>query len=416
MSDAALQLTSHETEILAGAAGPGAALAMRVVARFAEVLGATSLIKVTSAHIDGCGLLSESSLEFAEHLAELGAVVTIPATLSMGPLDLQNWQAWDIPKPFAAKALRQAEAYQKMGCIPCWTCAPYQSYLIPRFGQHVAWGESNAVCYANSVLGARTNRCADFLDICAAIIGRVPRWGLHLNANRLAKIHCELVGFDDTFWHEELHHAALGSLLGRLVGDDVPVLTGLPSEVSNDCLKALGAAAASSGSLAMFHAVGITPEATTFAIATGGATPKNTFQITPEDLAATLEELHTAPRDAKVDQIVLGCPHFSFEQFTQLAEIIASLGEGASAKIPLTVITAATTLLLVQRAGLLPAIEAFGVRITCDTCLFHTPLLPKTTRILMTNSGKCAYYAPGELDVEVCVGTIEQCVLRAEAG
>ena len=179
-----VQLSKRDEQFLNGQHGEAARMAMRIVTRMAEVLDARELMDITQAHIDGCGLLSETGLEFAETLAAKGGQVCVPTTLNMGPLDLQNWREFGIDEDFAGKAIRQAKAYEDMGCIPTWTCAPYQSYLTPRFGQQIAWGESNAICYANSVLGARTNRYADYMDICAAITGRVPKCGLHLKENR----------------------------------------------------------------------------------------------------------------------------------------------------------------------------------------------------------------------------------------
>jgi len=175
-----VKLSRQDNEFLDGRRGKAGRMAMRIVVRMAEVADAPELMDISQAHIDGCGLLSDAGLEFAETLAAGGGRVSVPTTLNMGPLDLQNWEHFGVNKEFAAKAVRQGKAYTDMGCIPTWSCAPYQGYLTPRFGQQIAWGESNAICYANSVLGARTNRYGDFMDICAAITGRAPKCGLHL--------------------------------------------------------------------------------------------------------------------------------------------------------------------------------------------------------------------------------------------
>ncbi|MBL7223373.1 MAG: DUF521 domain-containing protein, partial [Candidatus Brocadiae bacterium] len=191
-----LHLTPDDERMLDGHHGEAARLAMAIVARMAEVTDATELMDITQAHIDGCGLLSGASLEFAERLANGGGRVCVPTTLNMGPIDLQHWRDFAVPEDYADRAVRQGRAYEAMGCVPTWTCAPYQGYLTPRFGQQIAWGESNAICYANSVLGARTNRYADYLDICAAVTGRVPKQGLHLAENRRGQLLIRLVGFD----------------------------------------------------------------------------------------------------------------------------------------------------------------------------------------------------------------------------
>jgi len=310
-----LRLSDRERRMLDGELGEGARLAMSIVARMAEVMDASELMAVTQAHIDGCGLLTDASLELAETLAGNGAKVSIPTTLNMGPLDLQHWREHGIDEAFAAKAIRQAEAYETMGCIPTWTCAPYQGYLTPRFGQQIAWGESNAVAYANSVLGARTNRYGDYIDICAAITGRVPRCGLHLTANRRGQLLLRLVGFEPELLGDDIFYPVFGHLLGPLVGEKIAVIEGLPPGATDDQLKALGAAAASSGSVALFHAVGLTPEAPTRQAAFQGGEPERVIDVRVADWQEALADLSTAEEGAKLDVVVLGCPHFSFAEF-----------------------------------------------------------------------------------------------------
>jgi len=403
--------------MLDGHHGRAARLAMSVVVRMAEVLDAAELMDVSQAHIDGCGLLSEASLEFAEKLAAEGAKVCIPTTLNMGPLDLKNWRSFGVPEDFAAKAIRQAAAYEQMGCIPTWTCAPYQGYLTPRFGQQIAWGESNAVCYANSVLGARTNRYGDYIDICAAITGRVPCCGLHLAENRRGEILLRLVDIDPDSWQDESSYAALGHLIGPKVGDMIPVIEGLPPAATGDQLKALAAAAASSGAVAMFHAVGVTPEANTAQQAFAGRRPQQTVEITAADLLAARADLSTAGEGDKLDEVVLGCPHFSFDEFRRLAALLAAEDvERFDPDVTFTVISSRASYALARQSNCFDVLQAFGVRITLDTCLFHTPLLCPETKVIMTNSGKCAYYAPGELNVQVAFGTMADCVRSAVCG
>ena len=410
-------LTDRDRRLLDGERGEGARLAMRIVVRMAEVMGAAELMDVTQAHIDGCGLLTGASLEFAETLAAGGACVAVPTTLNMGPLDLEHWREFGIDEAFAAKAIRQADAYEAMGCIPTWTCAPYQGYLTPRFGQQIAWGESNAVVYANSVLGARTNRYGDYIDICAAITGRVPRCGLHLSANRHGQVLVRLVGFEPGRLRDPVFYPVLGHLLGPLAGDRVPVLEGLPRDASDDQLKALGAAVASSGAVALFHAVGLTPEAPTREAAFGGREPEADVEIGPSDWAAALADLSSADEGATLDVVVLGCPHFSFAEFRQLAEAIEAVGgRTVHPGVELIVITSRQAHALARSVGLLETLAAFGAKVTLDTCVFHTPLVRPEAQVLMTNSGKCAYYAPGELGVRVAFGGLADCVRSAVEG
>ena len=409
-----IRLTDRDRQGLDGRSGEGTRLAMSIIVRMAEVCGAEELLDVTQAHIDGCGSLSDSSLQFAETLASGGAEVSIPTTLNMGPLDLQNWKAFGVPGDFAAKAIRQARAYTDMGCIPTWTCAPYQGYLTPRFGQQIAWGESNAVVYANSVLGARTERYGDYIDISAAVTGRVPRQGLHLKENRRGQLLVRLVDFDPGRLREETFWPAFGHFLGPVAGDRIPVIEGLPPDATDDQLKALGAAAASSGAVALLHAVGLTPEAPTAADAFQGGRPEETIEVHSGDLDAAAADLSTADEGASLDVVLLGCPHFSFAEFCRLAEQVR-LAPGKS-RCQFIVITSTQAHALLERSGFLASLTAFGVRITLDTCMFHTPMVAPGTRVVMTNSGKCSYYAPGELGVKVAFGSLADCVRSAVEG
>jgi len=414
-----IRLSTGDKEALDGRRGPGSQMAMRIIVRLAEACGITELMDVTQAHIDGCGLLSDSGLEFAETLAAKGARVCIPTTLSMGPLDLQNWKQFGIDPSFADKAVRQAAAYAAMGCIPTWTCAPYQSYLTPGFGQQIAWGESNAVAYANSVLGARTNRYADYLDICAAITGRVPRCGLHLEENRKGRILFHLAEIVFGQMQQDDFYSALGYLVGVRTGNKIPVIQGLPKSITSDNLKAFGAAAASSGTVALFHAVGITPEAGTLEQACHGDAPEQTVEITLSDILRAREDLSGATRGDKLDLVVLGCPHFSFDEFRELARHIRAEQAGGRSLHPdvrFVVTSSQTSYALLLRGDFVDVLTEFGVEITLDTCIFHTPMVSPETKVIMTNSGKCAYYAPGELGVQVAFGSMAECVHSAVKG
>jgi predicted aconitase len=414
-----VKLSIRDKQLLDGQHGEAARMAMRILIRMAEVQEAPELMDVTQAHIDGCGLLSETGLEFAETLAAKGGKVSIPTTLNMGPLDLQNWKRFGVNEDFAAKAIRQAKAYTDMGCIPTWTCAPYQSYLTPAFGKQIAWGESNAICYANSVLGARTNRYGDFIDICAAITGRVPRCGLHLKQNRKGQILLRLVDIDPNIMQKNAFYAILGHLVGSLAGDRIPVLEGLPHEASSDQLKAFCAAAASSGEVALFHAIGLTPEANTLEEAFQGGKPEQVFDIRLSDLQKSMSDLSTAKEQDRLDLVVLGCPHFSFDEFRELTGLVRAWTEKGKALHPnvkVVVISCQTSYALLQRSDFLDVLTDFGVEITLDTCVFHTPMVSADTRVIMTNSGKCAYYAPGELDVKVAFGSMADCIDSAVMG
>lgn len=412
-----VQLTSRDKDILGGRRGAAARLAMSILVRMAGVLGAVEMMDITQVHIDGVGLLSESGLEFAENLAAMGGKVAVPTTLNMVPLDVQRWKELGVPEDIAAKAQRQIAAYVKMGCIPTCTCAPYQGYLTPRFGQQIAWAESNAIVYANSVLGARTNRYGDYIDICAALTGRVPKCGLHLKANRKGQLLFRLIDLDPAILRQDVFYAVLGYLIGKMSEDKIPVIEGLPADTTTDQLKALGAASASSGAVALFHALGVTPEAHTLEEAFQGDGPAEVIDVRLSDLVEAHRALSLATDGARLDAVVLGCPHFSFLEFQQLARIIEDQeGQKAHPHVRFMVITEQLAYSLLQRSGLLDTITGFGAEIALDTCVFHSPILPSGIKVTMTNSGKQAYYAPGELGVQVALGGMAECVRSAIKG
>src|SRR5947209_18908632 len=213
--------------MLDGKKGPAAQLAMSILVRMAAVYGATELMEISQAHIDSTIYLGDATLEFAERLAALGARVAVPTSLNVSGVDECGWKDWAVKPEWAAKAARQMLAYERMGAVPTWTCAPYQTAMRPVFGQQIAWGESNAISFANSVIGARTERYPDLLDICCAITGRVPAVGLHLTENRAGQLLLHLVDVPLRLQEDDQFFAVLGHLVGKLAGDQIPVIEGV---------------------------------------------------------------------------------------------------------------------------------------------------------------------------------------------
>src|SRR5438270_7161057 len=209
-----------------GDGGPAQALAMSIVVRMADVYGAAELMDTSHAHIDSAIYLGDATLEFAERLASLGARVAVTTSLNVSGVDECGWKDWAVKPEWAAKAARQMLAYERMGAVPTWTCAPYQTSMRPAFGQQIAWGESNAISFANSVIGARTERYPDLLDICCAITGRVPAVGLHLTENRAGQMLLRLADVPRALQEDDQFFAVLGHLVGQLAGDLIPVIDG----------------------------------------------------------------------------------------------------------------------------------------------------------------------------------------------
>lgn len=408
-----LTLSDSDQEKLDGTHGPAAQMAMSILVRMAGVYEADHLIDIQAAHIDSTLYMGDATLEYAERLAELGAKVVVPTTLNVSGVDEQNWQEWPVPPDWAGKAQRQMMAYQNMGAIPTWTCAPYQTEYRPSFGDQIAWGESNAIAFANSVIGARTERYPDLLDICAAITGRVPAAGLHMKENRAGQFLMRLVDVPIELQSADTFYPVLGTLMGKLAGDRIPVIEGLQVTPNEDQLKSLGAAGASSGAVALFHIVGLTPEASTLEEAFHGRVPEEIHEITIEELRAAWQVLTTSHGEA-VDMVVLGSPHFSIEEFKQLAPMLA--GKTCHPDVKFLVTSSRAMTALADRAGLIAPLRDFGVQITLDTCILTTPMLPEDIKILMTNSAKYAYYSPGLLNTEVVFGGLADCVDSAING
>jgi predicted aconitase len=232
-----LTLSEYDRACLAGDLGPACQFAMSILVRMAEIYEAEELLDISRAHIDSSLYQGDATLEFAERLVSMNAKVSVPSTLNVSGVDEHGWKEWSVPPDWAEKARRQMVAYQSMGCEPTWTCTPYQTATKPEFGEQIAWGESNAVAYANSVLGARTEQYPDLLDICAAITGRVPAAGLHLTENRAGELLLRLVDVPEAVQADDSFGAVLGHLMGKLSGTRVPVIEGITVEMGEDQLK-----------------------------------------------------------------------------------------------------------------------------------------------------------------------------------
>ena len=408
-----LRLSAADRAMLVGRRGEAARLAMRIVTDLASAMGAERLLDVASAHVDGCLYQGQASLDFAERLVGDGARVAVPTTLNVGAVDLLHPDLYRGDPERAARGRRLMELYASMGCRPTWTCAPYQLPERPAFGQHVAWAESNAVVFANSVLGARTNRYGDFIDICAAVTGRAPAAGFHLDRNRAGQVLFRMSGISKELLSEDVLYPVLGHLVGAESGTSVPVIEGLPASTTEDQLKALGAAAASSGAVGLFHAVGLTPEAPSTEEAFQGTEPRRVIDVTPSLLARHRDALTTAVGD-RIDAVSVGTPHFSIAEFARLTPLLERHPIGGG--VAFFVSTNRQVLAEVQARGWLDAYRRSGVKLVVDTCTYVTPILEPTHHVVMTNSAKWAYYAPGNVGVQVVYGSLEECVRSAAEG
>ena len=387
---------------------------MRLVVRAAEVTGAERVIDITAAHVDSCLYHGEASLDFVARLVDGGAEVSVPTTLNVGAVDLLHPGLNRGDPATVARGRLLMDQYRTLGARPTFTCAPYQlAGSRPGLGEQVAWGESNAIAFCNSVLGARTNRYGDFLDIAAAITGRVPDAGLHRTDARRATLVLRLA--DDV--PAELRGSdalapVLGLILGRRAGNGVAAIDGLPAGQSEDRLKAIAAAAASSGSVAMFHVVGSTPEAPTLEEATHGIEAP-VEDVTLAELRAARDAL-TSDDGASLAAISLGTPHASLDELERYARLLG--GRSVDSRIECLVSTGRDILAAAEGRGIAGRLREAGIELLVDTCSYIAPILRTAAGPVMTDSAKWAYYAPGNIGAEVVFGSTEECIDSAVAG
>lgn len=406
-----MKLSRGDQAALGGKEGSGPQLAMQLLVQFAEAIGAPEFIDTESVHVDGCIYKGQASLDFVEAFVQRGAKVKVATTLNTGSVNLCAPHGYFGPSNLKDASTRLMLAYAELGCHPTFTCAPYQTIYRPRFGQQIAWGESNAIVFANSVIGARTNRYGDFLDLCCAITGRVPYYGLHLAENRRAQIIVE-VDLDVGTMDRQVLCVVVGHIVGKRCGNRIPAIVGLPASVTDDDLKALGAVAASSGSVALFHVVGRTPEARTLDEACQNIRPDETILIRRADFEETLRNLSTVAEGSPLRAISLGTPHYSLQEFEELLPV---LGQQRSA-IDLYISTGRHVYEQLKERGMVAPLEACGVTLIVDACTYNSPSMRDGAGPVMTNSGKWAYYAPNNLGIETAFGSTAECVASARAG
>lgn len=404
-----MDLSSEEEAMLRGDSGEALQIAMRIVTSVGRAEKAERLIPIEGAHIDGCLYHGQSGIDFARKLVDGGGRVRVPTTLNVAAIDLLHPELFRGDPETARGSRELMDAYVQLGCEPTWTCAPYQQVNRPAEGQQIAWGESNAIVFANSVLGARTNRYGDFMDICCALTGRAPDFGLHTNEGRFASVVVQLDLADEDLGSDATY-PLLGYALGQVAGTSIPAIVGLDERATEDRLRALGAAASSSGAVAMFHAVGVTPEAPDLQTALGGNTPELEIRLEREDLNGARRRL-TGSED-RLGAVSVGTPHMSLEELARLTGLVA----GSESRVPFYVNTSRGTLAQAESRGLAEPLREFGATFVTDTCTYITPIIGDVEGAVMTDSAKWAHYAPANIGVEVVFGSLDECVRSAVGG
>jgi len=401
-----MHLTVEERAMLAGEHGPALQKAMEIIVALGTIYGAAELVPVTSVQVAGVSYknLGQAGLDFLREWAAQGARVRVPTTLNPAGMDLRAWRELGFPQTFARQQLAVVEAYRAMGISPTCSCTPYLVGNVPGFGEHVAWAESSAVSFANSVLGARTNREGGPSALAAALTGRTAAYGLHLDENRRARymvdVRCPLRSGAD--------FGALGYLVGKMVRNAVPYfrLSTLPSPPPLTLpLKTLGAAMAASGAVALYHVEGVTPEAQR-----GEMLAPDAERVIIEDLSPAYAALN-APVE-QIDLVSIGCPHASLDEIAEVARAV----DDRRLRAALWITTARQIKDRAAEAGYVATIEAAGGRVVADTCLVVAPMDALGFRTLATNSAKMAFYTPSHSGLQVRFGPLEQCLDAALTG
>jgi predicted aconitase len=407
-----LQLEAEDEARLKGLEGPALQFAMQLLVQAATIMGATRLVPIQFAHLDSCFYAGQAHVDFARRLVGWNAKLKIKTWTNSSVASHSHPQLRpENDEPEIISGARELmQLYMKLGASPTFTCAPYDRPDGPGFGDHIVVGESNAVSFYNSVLGCRTNKYGDYLDVACALLGKAPYAGLHSDEGRRATLHIDCDSISDVHRQGDLFPHLLGFIVGQKSGRRIPAISGLPLHMERDGLKAISSAAAASGGVELWHGVGVTPEAPNL---------ENVFK-TGESITLTAEDLKTAYRnlssanDGPLDAIALGTPHFSVSEFARLREILQ--GRHIAKNLPFLVSTSRFVRDFISGKGWLAELEEAGLTIITDVCTYYSPRIPSLKGKVMTNAAKWAYYAPGMIGVEVILGSLEECVESAVRG
>jgi len=396
-----MQLTKEEEKMLNGEYGNAVKKSMQILTALGDIYGAEKLIKVGSVQIAGVSYhnLGDAGLEFLDELAKDGRVMVI-TTLNPAGMDLDNWRNLGISEEFAKKQKLVIEAFRKMGIIVSCTCTPYLIGNLPRYGEHIAWAESSAVTFANSVIGAMTNREGGPSALAAALVGKTPMYGLHLEENRIPDIHVEvkteLKKFSD--W------GALGFCIGKNASNKIPYITGI-KEAALEELKSFCASIVTYGSKPLFYIKGITPGSEKHKI------PKEKITVTKEDIKKAYDEINDDVED--IEFVCIGCPHSSIKEISQIAELLKD--KKINQKVEFWVATSRPVKLLSDVRGYTKIIEDAGGKFACDTCLAVAPLKGRFKSVATTSAKGC-YYSRGHNNMMTRLGSLEECINAAVSG
>ncbi len=398
-----MELTPEEKKLLAGEQGPAVRKAMEILVALGTIYGADRLIPVTSVQIAGVSFdnLGEAGLDFLAEMAANGGKARVLTTLNPAGMDVENWMALGVDPEFARDQRRVIEAYTSMGALPTCSCTPYLFGNVPHYGEHIAWAESSAVCYANSVLGARTNREGGPSALAASLTGKTPQYGLHLAEPRRPTLTVRVV----TKLEGSRDFGALGMALGRLLearkAKAIPLIRGIATATLEE-LKSLCASIATYGGLALFHMEGITPESVLY------PAPDDTLAITRDQMEEAVRSLDEPPSEQEVDFVSLGCPHLSLDELARVAGAL----KGKKVTKDLWITTSRPVKRMADQMGYTAIIQAAGGVVAADTCCVVAPI-KGFFNVLATDSAKACYYAASKHGLKTRLVSFDEALQEA---
>jgi len=388
-----LHLDSDQEKVLGGEDGEAKQFAMEIATKVGDAVGADSLVPIKSAHVLAhYSSLHDAGIDVLERFANTGGKFSVPTSVDPASIDLQNWRSFGIPEEFARQQFRLCDAYAKLGGMNCWSCVQYQVCNFPKRGETVAWAESSAVVFANSVLGVRSNKITAGLDVACAVLGLTPKFGMLEDENRVAKIAFRL-GIPAM---NDLDYRSVGFLIGRSSGTRIPALLDLPASITSDQIKHLGAGAAAAGPITMIHFPGITPGIGSLSDASSGERVEE-VEITRaglDEIEADLNQTSEIP-----DLVAFGVPHLSVNELGELARMLE--GRRLASGVRMYAYTSSQAYDMAKRTGILSTIEQSGARITQSTDAEISPLKLMGIDTVMTNSAKLAEIVSSEGDIKV---------------
>ena len=397
-----MQLTPEEQDMLAGKYGRSTRKAMQILAALGTIYGAERMVEVSSVQISGVSYdnLDEAGLSFLDEMANGGGRVRVLTTLNPAGMDIENWRSMGISEDFALNQMRVIKAFERMGVITSCTCTPYLSGNLPHYGEHISWAESSAVAFANSVIGARTNREGGPGALAAALTGRSPEYGFHLEQNRKPTIAFQV----EADLQETSEFGALGIVIGKKMESyptkPVPFITGI-QQATIDLLKSFCASLATFGGAALFHMQGITPEAALF------QPPSEIIGISDQEINQAAESLNEAS-STEIDFVSLGCPHLSINEIAYLADLLA----GKKVNKEFWITTSRPTKQISDQMGFTRVIEESGALFAVDTCCVVSPIRGRF-KALATDSAKACYYASSKNKFKTMFKPFDQVVAEA---